>query len=403
MMHLTALPARVSRKPLKQRLFCGAILLWFGIFPAAKAQGQGPAAAISIGQVVGDEISVIGPSNAVTTGSVQAIAFGSGSTVVVHSGKARVQFDGGGQMDVCGPAKFTVLASDQALTIALSFGRVHVRFDAVRPIVIYTPAVIATPLSAGERPRDATVGLTNRGAMCVLASVGAVRLQNQLTGEAIVVPEPMEVQVQGGSFENLPAAVGQCRCDFDEPIARPPAPPVVQTPPSQTAAVQPEKNIAPAPSQPPKQTPAVSPAPRAVAAPQQTAVSQPPPGPKPQTASNKPPTQPVQVSSSAQPPAAMTDSSPKINLPIGYDAKGAPEAAEPLSVATLLLAQQAVVQPEWIFHGTVVAPVKQQHSAKPPITPQSASSPPAQTSTTPAPQPKKGFWARFRSFLTGSH
>jgi hypothetical protein len=80
--------------------------------------------------------------------------------------------------------------------------------------------------------------------------------------------------------------------------------------------------------------------------------------------------------------------------PIGYDASGPTETAEPLSVATLMLAQEALVQPQWTFHGTVI-PAGNESNAAPSGSSQSTASP------NPSP-PKKGFWARLRAFIIGS-
>ncbi|MFZ0638489.1 MAG: hypothetical protein WA020_16145 [Candidatus Acidiferrales bacterium] len=385
MTELGALRMRAKTKHLGHWLLCGALLLCCGFLSArarAQAQPQPPATAATLGQVVGGDISVVGPSNPVPNSAIPAIEFSGGSTIVVHSGKARVEFVGGGELDVCGPAKFTVLSSGEALTVALSFGRVHARFDASRPIVVYTPLIVATPLAIGDRPRDATMGLTNTGAMCVLAASGALRLQNQLSGETVIVPQPSEVLVPSASFGTLPAAIGQCRCDFDDSSAKQATPLAPAATPVSNAAIAPNRN-APTPAPPsPKQPAIVTPATTPIPPRQEVAASQ-PQTPNPPPAANNLPARAAQ--SPALPAAQTTATQPilKITLPpIGYDAKSATVTAEPLSVATLMLAQEAVVEPEWVFHGTVVAS--------------------AQTPTN-APQPKKGFWAKLRDFFTGSH
>ncbi|MGB6875690.1 MAG: hypothetical protein WBD87_06610 [Candidatus Acidiferrales bacterium] len=381
---LGAVQMRAKTKRLERWFLCGA-LLCCGFF-AAQAEAQTPSVAAYLGQIVGDDISVMGPSNAVTNGATPAIEFSSGGTIVVHSGKARVEFIGGGELDVCGPAKFTVLSSDQALTVALSFGRVHARFDASRPIAIYTPLVIATPMSVGDRPCDAAIGLTNTGTMCVLAARGAVRLQNQLSGETVIVPQPSEVLLQGTSLGTLPAAIGQCRCDFDEPSAKQ-ATPLAPVAPASNAAIATDKSApTPAPQSPAQPAP-LRPAPSSTreGTVSQSQTPEPPPALK---------NLPAQSSSLPQAQASTTQPLLKINLPpIGYDAKSVTATAEPLSVATLMLAQEAVVEPEWIFHGTVVA-------TRSATSPSGVAS--AQTLTN-APQPKKGFWAKLHDFFIGSH
>lgn len=340
--------------------FAAAMLIFCLLNAAARAQT--PTAPVGVlGQVFGDDVSVIGASHVISGGAGRAIEFSSGGTIVVFSGKARVEFTGGGELDICGPAKFTALSSGEALTVALSFGRVRIRFDAVRPIAIYMPLVIATPIPLGNNPRDATVGLTNTGTMCVLATNGAVRLQNQLSGESTIVPQPSEVFVPGSSFASLPPAVGQCDCDFDEPTAQQsPSPsnvPIISSTAPRTSAAPPQETSNPA-------------------TPQNAPVTASAPLPPPLVVSNQP------------------DSTATLP-PIAYDAKSATDAPEPISVATLMLAQQTVVQPAWIFHGTVIDSGKTQNSS-------ANESSSAQTGAS-RPQPKKrGFWAKLHHFLTGS-
>lgn len=344
--------------------FAAAMLIFFGLNPASRAQAPStPAAPAGIlGQVIGDDVSVIGASHVVPAESGRAIEFTSGDTIVAFSGKARVEFTGGGEMDVCGPAKFTVLSSREALTVALSFGRVRSRFDAVRPIAIYMPLIIATPMPLENNPRDATVGLTNTGTMCVLATSGAIRLQNQLSGDSTIVPQPSEVFVPGSSFASLPPAVGQCDCDFDEPTAQQSASPS-NAPIISSTTPRP-------PTAPPQETPNP-------AAPQNPPV----------TASAPPPAPPLVMSNQPSSTATLP--------PVAYDVKSATETPEPISVATLTLAQQTVVQPEWIFHGTVVDPRAERNEAL-----KEASA--AQNSTAQPKPKKRGFWAKLHHFLTGS-
>lgn len=362
--------SRLRTPPLRSKPFCSgrfiafaaAMLIFCAVNAAARAQSPVTPAGI-LGQVFGDDVSVIGASHVISGGAGRAIEFSSGGTIVVFSGKARVEFTGGGELDVCGPAKFTVLSSGEALTVALSFGRVRIRFDAVRPIAIYMPLVIATPIPLENNPRDATVGLTNTGTMCVLATSGAIRLQNQLSGESTIVPQPSEVFVPESSFASLPPAVGQCGCDFDEPVAQQSA--------SQTTAPTVANSIPGEETATPQETSN----PAALQNPPATASVPPPPAP------------PLIVSNQRSSTATLP--------PIAYDAKSATETPEPISVATLTLAQQTVVQPAWIFHGTVIDSEKKKNSK-----------PVAKTSTLEGSSSqnskKRGFWAKLHHFLTGS-
>ena len=370
--------------------FGALLLLACGIFAThAAAQTTAPI----LGEIAGDDISVLGPSHIVQETSSRAITFGGGSTVIVHAGKARVEFVGGGELEICGPAKFTVLASGEALTVALSFGRVHVKIDASRPITIYTPMIVATPMAIGDQPRDVTVGLMNTGAMCILAARGAVQVQQQFSGETLVVPQPSEILLQGTpSLGAARAASGSCRCDFDELSAQTSVPPA-----GIVAQVQTTQKSSPGQPEPsPQNARNASSQASADSLVSQTST----PAQRTSAKKDEPTEQPASRSTrSSLPPTNQLIA--KIDLPpIGYDATGAAETAEPLSVATLMLAKETKVEPEWIFHGTV---------AEPPRTTTSASIKPAQHAPAETTKQqsskrnaKKSFWAKLHDFFAGS-
>ena len=369
-------------------LFAAAMSLAY-VSLATNAWGQ--TTSPMLGEVAGDNVSVIGPSNVVAGSAPRAIAFGGGSTIVVLSGKARVEFAGGGELEICGPAKFTVLASGEALTVALSFGRVHVKFNASRPITIYTPLVIATPMALENQARDFTLGLASTGAMCVLAARGAVQVQHQLSGETLIVPQPSEVLLQGTTFGATPATAGSCRCDFGEPSAQKSTPPTYVSAQRQTMAEV-------APVQRPLH--ARTAAPRSGGA-----NSEPPPAPippKPMSTKTEASFAPASDRSTTSTPPPAKQRVARINLPpIGYDAKSATAPAEPMSVATMMLAKNAQVQPGWIFHGLVAEPARPAKrvrvaSAQRPTTKMTKKRKTKQQGT------KRGFWAKFHDFFGGS-
>ena len=371
-------------------VFVASLLLACGILATrAGAQATTPI----LGEIAGDDISVLGPSHIVNGNSSRAITFGGGSTVIVHAGKARVEFVGGGELEICGPAKFSVLASGEALTVALSFGRVHVKFDASRPITIYTPLIVATPMAIGDQLRDVTIGLMNTGAMCVLAARGAVQVQQQLSGETLVVPQPSEILLQGTSLGAARSTSGNCRCDFDESTAQTSVPPAGIVAQGQTSPRSSQGQPEPSPrniGETPRPADADSlasqtstPAKRAIAKTNQT-------------------TQETTSRSALSPLLPARQPVTKIDLPpIGYDATSATATAVPLSVATLMLANEAKVEPEWIFHGAVAEPpratesasIKTAQHAPAEITPKQQSS----KRTT-----KKSFWTKLHDFFVGS-
>jgi hypothetical protein len=373
----------------KSVVFGAALFLACGIFIIdAGAQTAAP----MLGEIAGDDISVLGPSHIVNGNSSRAITFGGGSTVIVHAGKARVEFVGGGELEICGPAKFSVLASGEALTVALSFGRVHVKFDASRPITIYTPLIVATSMAIGDQPRDVTIGLMNTGAMCILAARGAVQVQQQLSGETLVVPQPSEVLLQGTSVGAARPASGSCRCDYDESRAQTPASPGGIVTQRQT----PRKLTPSQPESSPQDIGKTSQAAGADSASSQISTA------AQRTNAKKDETTEQVTSRSAMsslPPANQPIT--RIDLPpIGYDAKSATAPAEPVSVATLLLAKEVVVQPEWIFRGWVAEPPRTKlyrGAAAQQQAPEIAVKQQSKKRTT-----KKGFWAKLHDFFAGS-
>jgi hypothetical protein len=131
----------------------------------------------------------------------------------VRSGLARITLADGGEIDVCGPAQFKVLKSGGSLTLALTSGRVHARMGNSPAMTIYTALVVAAPISVGNGPRDATIGVEADGSLAVVAAHGAVRLEQQLTGQSLVVPERGEVLLPGGQIDALRAASGACVCE----------------------------------------------------------------------------------------------------------------------------------------------------------------------------------------------
>jgi len=144
-----------------------AFVLIFLCAPALSAQ-QTPANLI--GRVEGNDVSVEGGSGAAnlgnsglpnggTNGQLSSFSVTNGSVVTVHVGQAQMALAAGGQIDICGPAKFTVLESGGAITLALNFGRMRVQIPATAALRIYTPTVVATPLDIGGAVRDITVGL----------------------------------------------------------------------------------------------------------------------------------------------------------------------------------------------------------------------------------------------------
>lgn len=205
------------------RTSCGrAILLaWAVVFagclasPVARADNP-PGDAIGV--IEGEAISVDGPMTVeVVRGQVKTV-LRSGSDIHVKSGQARIDLVDGGQIMICGPAHFSMLKAGGAITVALDSGTIHAVVGPEVSLNIYTPQIQAHPISIGNGAEDVLVGLDSAGAMCIRANKGAVRVEHQLTGQSVIVPQSGDVSLINGQIESLRAATGHCVCAMQSVI-----------------------------------------------------------------------------------------------------------------------------------------------------------------------------------------
>jgi hypothetical protein len=167
----------------------------------------------SVGIIEGESIAVSGPMRVETIhGQVQTV-LRSGSDVRVKSGSARIDLVEGGWIAACGPAHFSVLKSAGSLTVALDSGTIHAHIKGSPALNIYTPQIQAQTISIGGGQQDILVGFDTPGAMCVRANRGAVRLEQQLTGQNLVVPQAGNVLVLNGQLDSLRTSAGRCSCE----------------------------------------------------------------------------------------------------------------------------------------------------------------------------------------------
>ena len=168
----------------------------------------------AVGAIDGNSIAVEGPLKVeVVSEEVRTILL-SGGDVRVKSGGARVDLSEGGQLSICGPAHFSVLKSGGALTVALDSGTIHARIEGAPALTIYTPQIQARPVAIGGDAQDLLVGLGAAGAMCVRANSGAVRIEQQLTGQSVLLPQGANVQLLNGQIDSLQASGGRCSCEL---------------------------------------------------------------------------------------------------------------------------------------------------------------------------------------------
>ena len=209
--HRLLLPAAAAS------LFCAAL------FTAAAARPDNPTDD-AVGAIEGEAISVQGPMIVeVVAGKVKTV-LRSGNDIRVKSGQARIDLVEGGQISICGPAHLSVLKSGGLLTVALDSGVIHAHIEHSPALTVYTAQIQAKTIAIGDGPQDALIGFDTPGAMCVRATRGAVRLEQQLTGQNVIVPEGRDIVLNNGALDGLRINAGQCICDWQAANAIPPAP-----------------------------------------------------------------------------------------------------------------------------------------------------------------------------------
>lgn len=234
------------------------LLTLLALLPALARAQQAPPGAI--GQVEGDDVSVESGVAAATQTSTSAasIYVSNGSVVTVHAGQARMTLFAGGEVQICGPAKITVLKSGEAITLALNFGRARVQLPAKTSLRIFTPTIIGTPIDISGGARDITMGLNLDDSLCVVAGSGAIQLEHQFTGERLIVPQTGEFFLNSGKLAPVAGTPGSCQCVAPkaQPLPLPPGPIPEYADAAPTAPVRP--TVAPLFAPPPtiEQTPA---------------------------------------------------------------------------------------------------------------------------------------------------
>jgi hypothetical protein len=331
---------------------------------------QAPAGAI--GRVEGADVSVEGGTTQVTASGGYVF---NGNSVTVHDGKARLALSVGGEVDICGPAKFTMLESGGAITLALNFGRVHLMLLRGTTMRIYTTTIIATPIDISGEQRDITAGLDMHDSLCVKATSGAIRLEQQFTGEGIIVPQAGEFFLNSGNLVPIAGAPGSCDCTLLHARSMPP-PEIPVMGVSSSARLQP----------PPE------PAAPSTATPQPDAETY--PNVQLRTLANSYDVHPVAPPARESPqPSVPPESTPEYKIimpPLGFSASSPSPPADP-SLDAALLVRTVHVEPEYEFSGHVEAPRIEQANA---LTP-------GQISNT-GENKKPGFWAKLKRLFGGA-
>jgi hypothetical protein len=207
----------------------GMAILFVALLAASVARPDEPASD-SVGVIDGEAISVTGPMSFDIVNGQAKTVLRSGSDVRVKSGAARIDLIDGGRISICGPAHLSLLKSGGSLTIALDTGTVHAHIEGGLPLIIYTPLIQAQTVPIGAGPRDALVGFDSSGAMCIRANLGAIRVEQQLTGQSVLVPQDGDIFLFNGQLEHLRSSAGHCVCDLQVAKASSPRQPEVNPP-----------------------------------------------------------------------------------------------------------------------------------------------------------------------------
>jgi hypothetical protein len=197
------------------------------LLASAASPSDNPTPSDSVGSIEGPYIAVSGPMSVDTVNGQIITTLRSGSDVRVKSGTAAIKLLEGGQISICGPAHFSVLKSGNSLTIALDTGTIHAHIEHQPTLTIYTPQIQAQSVAIGDAAQDTIVGFDATGAMCIRANRGALRLEQQLTGQNVLVPQGGDVFLSNGQIDSLQNGSGtHCDCELQLVEAPQPSPEV---------------------------------------------------------------------------------------------------------------------------------------------------------------------------------
>jgi hypothetical protein len=367
----------------------------FHALPTAAAAGTDNPPDDAVGTIEGEAIALQGPMTVeVVHGQVKTV-LRSGNDIRVKTGQARMELVEGGKIAICGPAHLSVLKSGGSLTVALDSGVIRVHIDKQPAITIYTAQIQAKPMSIGEGPEDALIGFDAPGVMCVRATSGAIRLEQQLTGQSVIVPQGGDILLNNGALEGLQNTGGHCACEMQWAKNDPPPPEISRIATTeeirQRDAEAKKASSAPAPATTP------APAPEKMAAAEKAPASE-----KPAEAERQPVTAenaPADKSPAERSAAPKQEPVYQVFMPpLAYDAHAAvqPDNFDP---KLIMLVRRVRVRPTLIFQGRVEGEAAVQSVAAVKPTGAKAATP-APATQPPVPQPKDDSVVnRVRAFL----
>ena len=255
-----------------------------------------------------------------------------------------------GEVDICGGRRSGYLRAGEDYGAGFGgvdyFGaeyRAHsLQLPAGSPVRVFTPTIIATPIDIGGATRDITLGLDLNDSLCVLAKSGALRLEQQFTGEGLIVPQAGDFLIAPGKLVPTAGVSGNCECAAMQAQSAPPPNIPLMGVSSASQLQMPEANAAPPPEANGKAT-ILPPADPNVQLRVLAKEDEAHPVPQPEKSVPPPP-----------PPTAMPIY--KIVMPpLGFSASS-PSPPEDPSLDAVLLVRTVHVEPEYEFSGHVDPP-----------------------------------------------
>jgi hypothetical protein len=96
-------------------------------------------------------------------------------------------------------------------------------------LTVYTAEVQAQTVAIGEDPREILVGFESPGMMCIRTYRGALRVEQQLSGRSVIVPQGVDVTLANGQIDAMHNGSGRCQCELQIAKAPPVAAPATGT------------------------------------------------------------------------------------------------------------------------------------------------------------------------------
>jgi len=326
-----------------------ALLAIFAVFCLRSAHIAAQDFPAVLGRIEGDDLEVVTKTPAGMETDAAPTVVASGSDVTLHSGRALLLLNGGGEISICGPAHFKMVKSSGSLTLALDYGRVHSSLDSADAFTIYTPTIVATPIAISAGPRDTTLGLDPSGEMCILTARGAMRVETQFSDQSMIIPQGGTASLTEGQIVSLRADASACSCEFPRARLESPKP----APPTQSQP-QPNREVG--------------------------TLARPLPQERKRSEITQPPSAPA-----GEPVYTV------LMPPLSFDSKSAEPPPDP-APETIALVREVRLRPTVEFHGHV-NPAPSQPAAPP--SPPSAPTPPSDA----RPKPQPGILDRVRSFF----